>query len=162
MGFCTTGSGGLRPRAARRMTQRAAVRALGNPPTGGGHGDRTKPSRAGGSANRGFKPRTGDTTGARRRWTAASSGRPRAPPPDPPTAMRQRSHLHVRISQTSSAPCHESRASRRRFPSIDTAVALVACPPMAALRLRGLSADLGIPPKQGSARLGRSSPQSER
>lgn len=58
----------------------------------------------------------------------------------PPPAMRQRSLLRVRISQTSSAPCNEPRASRP--------LSLVACPPMAALR--DLSADLGIP----SARLG--------
>ena len=59
----------------------------------------------------------------------------------PPPAMRQRSLLRVRISQTSSAPCNEPRASPPPRP-----LSLVACPPMAALS--GLSTDLGIPPSE--------------
>lgn len=101
----------------------------GNPPR---RSHQTQPS---GSANRGSKPRTGDTQA---RGGGAPPRRRGAPPP----AMRPRSLLRVRISQTSSAPCNEPRASRP--------LSLVACPPMAALR--GLSADLGIPPS--SARLG--------
>ena len=98
----------------------------------------TQPS---GSANRGFKPRTGDITQAitQARGGGAPPRRRGAQPP----AMRPRSLLRVRISQTSSAPCNEPRASRP--------LSLVDCPPMAALR--GLSADLGIPPSELQARL---------
>jgi hypothetical protein len=66
----------------------------GNPPR---RSHQTQPS---GSANRVFKPRTGDITQAR--GGGAPPRRRGAPPP----AMRQRSLLRVRISQTSSAPCN--------------------------------------------------------
>ena len=70
----------------------------GNPPR---RSHQTQPS---GSANRGFKPRTGDITQAitQARGGGAPPRRRGAPPP----AMRPRSLLRVRISQTSSAPCN--------------------------------------------------------
>ena len=118
-------------------TSRPPPRARARPPPLGREppGRRSHQTQPSGSANRGFKPRTGDITQAR--GGGAPPRRRGAPPP----AMRQRSLLRVRISQTSSAPCNEPRASPPPRP-----LSLVACPPMAALS--GLSTDLGIPPSE--------------